>query len=125
MRNQMINKTKHFVLNYRGKEQTKDTNGNYTGEYTIVYSRPIAFMGHISGAKGGSQIEMFGIDENYDKVVLISKKLFEKLKITENSVFFIDKKLQYKDTTPLYDYRVKRISETINEVAIALIKVEN
>ena len=126
MRNQLINKTKHYVLNYKGKEKAKDSNGNYTGEYTITYRKPIMFMGHISGARGSSQVEIFGTDVAYDKVLLISKTLFNKLKITENSVFFVDKKPTFEVDTlvPLYDYRVKRIAETINEVAIALVKVD-
>lgn len=125
MRNQVINQTKHFVLNYKGKEKAKDNDGNYTGEEIISYARPIVFMGHISGAKGSSQVEIFGTDVAYDKVLLISKVKFNRLKITENSVFFIDKKPKYDGLTPLYDYRVKKISETINEVAIALEKVNN
>lgn len=124
MRNQLINKTRHFVLNYKGEVEAKDSDGNYTGEITISYTKPIAFMGHISSARGSSQIEMFGTDVMYDKTIVISKKEFDKLKITENSVFFIDKKPSYDNETPLYDYRISRIAETINEVAIAIKKVE-
>lgn len=124
MRNLIINKTKHYVLNYRGEEMVKDDDGNYTGESQISYTRPIVFMGHISGARGNSQVEIFGVDVAYDKTLVISKKEFERLKINENSVFFIDKKPSFDDGTPLYDYRVMRIAETINEVAIALTKVQ-
>ena len=123
MRNQLINKTKHYVLNYLGEVDVRDSNNNLTGEKTISYTRPIVFMGHVSGAKGSSQVEIFGTDVAYDKVLVITKALRDKLKITENSVFFIDIKPKYDGTTPLYDYRVKRISPTINEVAIALVKV--
>ena len=123
MRNLTINKTKHFVLNYKGEEKVKDDNGFYTGETTISYTKPIAFMGHISGARGSSQIEMFGTDVNYDKTIILTKKEFKKLKITENSVFFINTKPTYENGEPLYDYRVMRIAETINEVALALEKV--
>lgn len=120
MRNQIINQTKHYVLNYKDREELKDNDGNYTGEYGVVYSKPIMFMGHISGAKGSSQVEIFGTDISYDIVLLISKQKFNTLKITENSVFFIDTKPKYDGATPLYNYRVKRIALTINEVAIAL-----
>lgn len=125
MRNLLINKTKHYVLNYKGEEDIVDDNGYYTGEKTIAYTRPIVFMGHISGARGSSQVEMFGTDIMYDKTLVITKTEFKRLKITENSVFFIDKKPIYDShNTPLYDYRVMRIAETINEVAIALTKVQ-
>ena len=41
-------------------------------------------------------------------------------------VAFIDKPLTYeKNGYPLYDYRVKRIADTLNEVVIALERVRN
>lgn len=125
MRNLLINKTKHYVLNYKTEEMVKDSDNNYTGETKISYTKPIMFMGHISSARGSSQVEMFGVDVMYDKTLILTKKEFEKLKITENSVFFIDKKPMFDDSnTPLYDYRVERIAQTINEVAIALTRVQ-
>lgn len=125
MRNLEINKSKLYVLNYKGEEQVVNSDDKYTGEVAIAYTKPIMFMGHISSARGSSQVEMFGVDVNYDKSILITKDEFKKLKITENSVFFIDKKPTYdNDKTPLYDYRISRIAETVNEVAIAIKRVE-
>ena len=127
MRNLKINQSKLYVLNYKGKTKTTDLSGNYTGEETITYDDPIMFMGHVSGARGSSQVEIFGTDVMYDKTVVITKAEFETLKINENSVFFIDKEPIYDATVttmPLYNYRVSRIAETINEVAIAVKKVE-
>lgn len=124
MRNLMLNKTSHYVLNYKGEVESVDSDGYFTGEKTISYSKPIMFMGHISGARGTSQVEMFGTDVSYDKTLILTKSEFAKLKITENSVFFIDKKPTFQNNVPLYDYRVSRIAQTINEVAIALTKVE-
>ena len=80
-------------------------------------------MGHISGARGSSQVEVFGTDINYDKTILLTKNEFKATKINENSVFFIENKVAYEDNFPLYDYRVVRIAETINEVVIAIEKV--
>lgn len=123
MRNLMLNKSKLYVLNYKGEVDSVDEDGNYTGEKTISYSKSITFMGHVSGARGSSQVEMFGTDVAYDKTIILTKKEFDRLKITENSVFFIEKQPTYKDNVPLYDYRVSRIAETINEVAIAIQRV--
>lgn len=123
MRNLIKNKTKMFVLNYKGEEDVRDDDGNLTGEKTIAYTKPISFTANISGARGSSQVEMFGVDVSYDKTIVLSKSEFEKLRITENSVFFVNKKPSFDGTTPLYDYRVSRIAQTINEVAIALSKV--
>lgn len=127
MRNLAINKSKMYVLNYKGIAKATDISGNYTGDETIIYDNPQEFMGHISGARGSSQVEMFGMDVMYDKTILITKAEFNKLQIKENSVFFIDKEPVYDATItsmPLYNYRVVRIAETINEVAIAVKRVE-
>ena len=118
-----INKSPIKYLNYQGREKAVDSNGNYTGETIVKYTKPCMVMGHISGAKGSSQVEVFGTDINYDKTILLSVSEFKKTKINENSVFFIEKKVEYKDNVPLYDYRVVRIAETINEVLIAIEKV--
>ena len=123
MRNLIINKTKIIALNYKSEQDVLGGDGYYTGEKTIEYTKPITFYAHISGARGSSQVEIFGTDVSYDKTIVLSKSEFDKLKITENSVFFIEKKPTYDGTTPLYDYRVSRISITINEVVIALQKV--
>ena len=66
---------------------------------------------------------MFGTDIEYDKTICMTKSDFERCKIDENTVFFIDKKIEYQNGTPLYNYRVKRIAETINQVVIAIKKV--
>lgn len=118
-----INKSPIKYLNYQGEEKAVDNNGYYTGETIVKYTKPCMVMGHISGARGNSQVEVFGTDINYDKTILLSKSEFKKTKINENSVFFIDKQIAYENDLPLYNYRVVRIAETINEVLIAIEKV--
>lgn len=128
MRNLYKNKREIAWLNYKGNEDVKDANGNLTGEKVIAYYPIKKAKAHVSGAKGSSMIEVFGTDIKYDKVILLTKKEFEMTginprdHITENTVFFIDVKPTYKDGTPMYDYVVTRIADTINEVAIAIAK---
>jgi len=115
-----------YVLNFKSKEKVVDGSGNYTGEETITYDDPQAFRGNVSGAKGNSQVDVFGTDIKYDKVIVITRDKFDKLKIDENSVFFIDKEPTYDTvitTSPLYNYHVSRIAKTLNEVAIAVKEV--
>lgn len=120
------NKRSLIVLNYKGKQPVLDSDGYKTGEEQITYAKAIRFKANISGAKGGTAVEVFGTDLDYDKSFTLSVKEFKALKITDNSVFFIDVKPQYEDNGyPLYDYRVKRIAETLNEVVIALERVRN
>lgn len=123
MRNLARNKTQISYLNYIGEEKVKDDNNHYTGEKVVVYSKAKSIKAHVSGAKGSSMVEVFGTDISYDKTILVTKNEFKSSGITENSVFFIDTPVKYEDSTPLYDYRVKRIAETINEVLIAVQKV--
>ena len=124
MRNLKKNKRQLYVLNFLGEEEVKDSQGNYTGEKIIKYKPKKVFEAHISGARGSSESEVFGVKIDYDKSFILTKSEFAKLGITENSVFFVDIKPKYDNNqNPLYDYRVERIAETINEVAIAITKV--
>lgn len=112
------------VLNYLGKTPILDDEGNETGEFAVQYGEGSVFWGHKSGARGSAYAEMFGTDISYDKTIVITKALFDKLGIDENSVFFLDKKPEFDaNNMPLYDYKVGRIAETLNEVAIALKRV--
>lgn len=123
MRNLEKNKSPIRYLNYKSEEKAIDSEGNYTGETIVGYTKPYLIMGHISGARGSSQVEVFGTDIDYDKSILLTKEEFKKTGIDENSIFFIDKEVVFDGTTPLYNYRVERIAETINEVVIAVKKV--
>ena len=126
MRSCEKNKRPLIALNYKGKEPYIDKDGYETGEEVITYSKPIKIKANISGAKGNSAVEVFGTNLDYDKVITLSIEKFKEYKLTDNSVFFIDKPLSYEDNGyPLYDYRVKRIAETLNEVVIALERVRN
>ena len=118
MRNLLINQKTIYAKNYIGTQDVKDDNDNLTGEKTIVYTAKYPIRTHISGARGSSQIETFGTDVNYDKTIIITKDEFNRYKITENTVFFVDTK-----DKNAYDYRVVRIAETLNEVVIAIKKV--
>lgn len=125
MRNLLLNKRKICGLRFKKAVKLVDSNNHYTGESRVEYYTAQYFYAHISGARGSSQVEVFGTDISYDKTILLTKSEFTKLGFDENTVFFVDKKLQYADNkiTPLYDYRVKRIAETLNEVLIAIEKV--
>lgn len=126
MRSCKKNERPLIVLNYKGKEPYIDSDGYETGEEIITYYKPIHFKANISGARGNSAVEVFGTNLDYDKVFTLSFAKFKELKITDNSVFFVDKPLSYESNGyPLYDYRVKRIADTPNEVVIALERVRN
>lgn len=126
MRNAKINQKQYVALNYVGKVNVVDVKGYKTGESTIEYSEEIPFKTHLSGAMGSSYIDTNGVNIEYDKSMVLTLWEFKKLGFDENTVFFIDKKPEYdNDNLPLYDYRVERIRDTVNEVVILLKKVRN
>ena len=126
MRNLEINKRKYYALNYLGKQDVVDTQGYKTGETIIKYSKPIQFNAHLSGAMGSTYIDSNGVNIEYDKSMVLTLWELKQLMFIDNSVFFIDKKPEYNaDKQPLYDYRVERIRESLNEVVFLLKKVRN
>ena len=125
MRNLLKNTKSIYALNYKGKEEIVDTDGNYTGEFKIKYGFARHIRVSVSGARGSSQSEIFGSDIEYDKTLCLSMCDFKRYEFDENTVFFIDKKVEYNNGTPLYDYRVMRIAEVLNDVVIAVKKVRN
>ena len=129
MRNLARNKRPIAWVNYKGNEAYEDESHNLSGEKIVKYYPLKKGKHHVTGATGNSMVEVFGTDIKYDKVVLFTKDEFHKTgvdkkdHITENSVFFIDVKPAYDNNgIPMYDYVVKRIAETINEVVIAIAK---
>lgn len=129
MRNLDRDKSLIGWVNYKGNEDVM-VDDLYTSEKVVTYYPLKKMKAHVSGAKGSSNIEVFGTDIAYDKTVLMTPFDFHKTgldkkdHITENTVFFIDKKPAFsEDNTPLYDYEVVRIAETKNQVVIALRKV--
>ena len=126
MRNLKINQRKYVALKYAGEQDVYDEHGFKTGETKVVYGNEIEFEAHISGATGSSYIDSNGVSVEYDKSFVLTKYELEKYGFDENTVFFIDKKPEYDGNyQPLYDYRVKRIKDTVNEVVVLLKKVRN
>ena len=123
MRDLIKNKRTIYYLNYVKTEDVVDDNGNLTGEKKVIYTPRKQLKTNISGARGNSQAEVFGTDVKYDKTFVLTASEFEKTKITENSVFFVDINPTYEGTNPLYDYRVEKIADTINDVVVAITKV--
>ena len=124
MRNSIKNKSRTiYLLNFKQEIDAIDDNGNYTGEKVIIYSPKKAIKVNLSGAMGSSQSEVFGSDIHYDKSFVLTALEKQKLGLNENSVFFVDIAPKYDGLNPLYDYRVERIAETINEVVVAITKV--
>lgn len=103
---------------YLGTVEVLDDDGNETGEKNITYSDVYTVQANVSSATGNVAHEQFGLLENYDRVVLIDNT---KLPISEDTIFNLDEETPTEDT--VFNYRVMRISKSLNVLAIALEKV--
>lgn len=115
------NQVPFYYCEYKGEQMKTDKKGNLTGEKEIAYSEAVETSGSISTANGRAYTELFGIDLDYDKVI-VSDNLT--LPISETTVLFVDKEPEYKNGKPLYDYIVKRVAPSLNVLAIAIKKVK-
>lgn len=121
-----------------------DEDGNETGEIVPHYEEDVAMSANISPASGQAQTEQFGSLENYDRVIITRDM---DCPIDENTVLFIDKEPEYsvllthkiiegnalyaddeveevEYELPKYDYIVKRVAKSLNNISIAVRKVE-
>lgn len=91
-----------------------DGDGNYTGEYSAIYSDPIKKKMNISVPRENAYLTPYGISIPYDVTLVIKET---DLGITETSVFWID-----SDVSEQPDYNVIRVSETLMYTKIYLSK---
>ena len=123
MRNLNRNKQTFYYANYLGKVKATDSEGNYTGEEKVSYTKPCLYKAQVSSTIGQSQVEVFGTDIKYDKTILLTRSEFEKMGLTENSVLFVDHEVSYEEGNLLYDYEIKKIAPSPNEILIAIKRV--
>ena len=116
------NKTSFYYALYLGKEENVDADGNLTGTYTVMYSNPVECKGNISASSGYVQVEQFGNDLQYDKVIVLDNV---SVPIDENSVLWVDKEVEHdKYGNPVFDYVVKKVARSLNSVSFAISKVK-
>lgn len=125
------NKVKFFYSLYEGREPITDEYGNVTGEYDVKHGNPTEGYANISAAKGETQTRQFGESETYDKVIVMDN---EAPPIDEYSVLWVDIVPQLNEDGSLavdeegnvltpHDYIVKKVAKSLNNVSIAISKV--
>ena len=70
MRSLARNKQKIYYALYKGKTEIVDDYGNKTGEYDVSYDTPVEFDINVSAARGTADVDPFGINANYTKVMV-------------------------------------------------------
>ena len=124
MRCMVRNMCTFYFANYKNKVELKDEYGNNSGEYKVIYGKPIMCKGNISAAQGEMQSRQFGDSESYDKVIVLNNV---GIPINEYSILWVDKPLVinsegYADSP--HNYIVKKVARSLNSVSIAISKVD-
>ena len=103
---------------YDGATELTDSEGNYTGEYTVSYTTPVKTLMNVSGGRGQADIALFGLTQTFARTATTEDL---ETKFNTETVFWIETD---PDTEP-FDYRVVAVSRTINQVVLALAEVEH
>lgn len=103
---------------------SQDTDGNYVEE-KYTYSDPVKAQGVFSETTGEASLQLFGMNERYDKVITLNQGE-DFLKV--GSILWIDVVPEIdeetgKTETP-YDYIVVRAVKSLNFVSVAIRKVD-
>lgn len=118
MRGLMRNKRAVTYKNYVSTAYEEDKSHVKTGRKIVTYSDPKTMLCTVSTPTGSAVLEMFGTNENYDKVLVCDKRDIE---LTENSILWVDK--AYGENIA-HDYIVRRISRNRNFLFVAVRKVD-
>lgn len=99
-----------------------DGDGLYTGEQMPVYGSPVQTRMNISPATGQTVLEWFGVNEQYDKVLVTDDV---NCPITETTRLWIDTDpaIASGAATKPHDYIVGRVAKSLNSVVIGVKKV--
>ena len=131
MRSMRKNKQTFFYASLVGTTMGKDSDNNYT-EPINSYSIPIEKRAVISPASGEAELQLFGANEVYDKVITLNKG---ENYLAVGSVLWLNSPIELdsdghlktdengKLTTP-YNYVVKKVADSQNFVQIAIRKVD-
>ena len=101
-----------------GEAYRTDENGYQTTEKILTYSEPVYKEAPISARTGQTDIQLFGTELSYDRVIYTA----EKLPIDEYSLLYVETEPDfenYSDSTKA-DYRVKKVSPHLNQFVYAI-----
>ena len=143
------NKRRIWYCLYKQTDTVTDTYGNEVGSH-VVYEQPVEMWANVSQATGRNSFEQFGSSQNYDKVIVTEDM---DCPIDENTVLIVDntppappvppepdedeEQDEQSETPeqpaqpeedpyvpPNYDYIVVRVSKSLNNISIAIRKVD-
>lgn len=116
MRSLNRNETTIYYALYDGKTEEVDANNLYTGVVVAAYKTPVALRASVSAARGTSEIDLFGVNTNYTKTVIVDDM---SCPIDEHSRLWIN-------TTPAnpHNYEVVSVARSLNHITYAAKQVD-
>ena len=131
MRCLVRNKRDFYYARFKEQVEIKDEWGNDTGQYQVVYDKPVHAKANVSASQGEIQSRQFGESESYDKVIVLDDV---NTPIDEYSILWVDSppSLNADGTLSLnedggvktpHDYIIKKVARGLNTVSIAISKV--
>ena len=98
-----------------GSTEVVDEYGNATGEFVEQYSSPTLLKINIGVPKGVVELERFGLNDDYTRVLATTDM---KCPIAEDTILWVG-----IPTTEPYNYVVKKLIPCINQLLIGLQEV--
>jgi hypothetical protein len=118
MRGLARNKQTIWFAQYVGEGENKDSDSLYTGETIPVYSDPYPIRANVSAARGTSDIELFGVNTNYTKTVVVDDTICP---IDEHSRLWIDRDPRLGAS---HNYEVVMVAKSLNHITYAVKQVD-
>lgn len=130
MRSMSRNRQAFYYASFLGKTMGTDTDGNYT-EPIISYSDPEEKEAVISEGSGEAYLQLFGMAEQYDKVITLN---FGEDYLKVGSVLWVETPIELDDNGHLarengkivtpFNYVVVAVTKSLNFVTAAIRKVK-
>lgn len=114
------NKQTLYYALYSTKTEVYDSDGSFTGEYTLTYSTPVEVRMNISPANGHTALEQFGIATNYDKVLVTDDMTCP---IAEDTVLWIGIEPTVNGATNPHNFIVNRVAKSLNSIVYGVTEV--
>lgn len=126
MRDLVANTRDLWYATYSSVEDAVDENGDYTGEQTVAYSKPVHFKANLSATRGtqgftgtGASYDYFGADIKYDLIISTANM---DLPINEYSLIWVKqpKKVNGQYDYSTADYTVKAVARGLHHMKYAI-----
>lgn len=122
MRTMTRNRKVFYSASFDGLSMSTDKDGNYVEE-KHTYSDPVKRYGVFTPANGNAHVQLFGMNELYDKVIMLNGNDDY---LAVGSVLWVDTMPvidEHGKTETPHDYIVVRVAKSLNFIRVAIRKV--